>query len=199
MSHDVSVRICHRPKFNHLSIADFNVEKYIPADYERRTWEENQKKLRRSQKDLLNLPAPVWTLNNEDSIAVSLDDFKNKVLIINITGIGCGYCLASIPFLKQLKAEYGMDNKLEIIGIESWSRRESAVREYNRSKKFNYPMLVGTQKVIDDYQTGGSAPWFFILDEKRIVRKVVRGYSKGKTDIDILLAVEGLLKEHKKE
>lgn len=40
--------------------------------------------------------------------------------------------------------------------------------------------LDGDDKVIEDYRTGGAAPYFFLLDKEWIIRKVIRGYGMGK-------------------
>lgn len=44
MSHDINTMECIKPEFNKLAIQDFNIIKYIPADYEIRTKEENDKR-----------------------------------------------------------------------------------------------------------------------------------------------------------
>ena len=194
MSHNISVNECLQPEFNKLSIKDFNMIKYIPEDYEIRTAEENEnkKKAKTPKYDLTGKPAPKWTLNNPDCQPVSLNDFKSKVVVICITGIGCGACQAAVPFLQEFKTKFG-DNEVNLIAIESWSRRESAVKVYANKKQLNYPILTGTDQFIQDYQTGGSAPWFFILDKERIVQKVIRGYGGERTNKEILDAIAPLL------
>ena len=62
------------------------------------------------------------------------------------------------------------------MAFESWSRRETAVKAYKEKKQLNYTILVATDQTIKDYQTNGSAPWFFILDEQRVIQKAIRGY-----------------------
>ena len=56
-----------------------------------------------------------------------------------------------------------------------------------------YFLFSSFRKVIEDYRTGGAAPYFFILDKERIIRKVIRGYGMGKTDKEITEAIEELL------
>lgn len=192
MSHDISVVECRQAEFNRLSVADFDIEKYIPEDYERRTPEENARRHRKEPQELTGKPAPTWTLNNADSIPVSIGDFKGKVLVLCVTGIGCGACQAAVPFLKELETKFP-SGTVNLIAIESWSRRESAVKAYVAKKQLSYPVLVGTDAFIEAYQTGGSAPWFFILDENRVIRKSIRGYSSGKTDQEIVEGIAALL------
>lgn len=192
MSHDITVRECLQVEYNTLSLQDFNVAEYIPKDYEIRTLEENENKHKKPLHDLTGKPAPAWTLNNPDCQPISLNDFKSKVLVICVTGIGCGVCQAAVPFLKKLKAQF-YDTEVDLVAVESWSRRESAVKTYASKKQLNYTILTGTEQFIQDYQTGGSAPWFFILDKERIIRKAIRGYGNERTDKEILSTIASLL------
>lgn len=192
MSHDVSVRECLQMEYNKLSLQDFNFAEYIPKDYEIRTLAENENKRKKPLHDLTGKLAPAWTLNNPDCQPVSLNDFKSKVLVICITGIGCGACQAAVPFLKELKAKF-YDTEVDLVAIESWSRQENAVKAYAAKKQLNYTILTGTEQFIQDYQTGGSAPWFFILDKERTIRKAIRGYGQERTNKEILNTIASLL------
>ncbi|UVV61058.1 TlpA family protein disulfide reductase [Bacteroides thetaiotaomicron] len=101
-------------------------------------------------------------------------------------------CQAAVPFLKKLK-ELFSNEEFDLIAIESWSHNASAIRNYAKRKDLNYTILNATNKVIKQYQTGGAAPFFFILDQKRIIRKIIRGYSTENTDKEIINAIKELL------
>lgn len=92
-------------------------------------------------------------------------------MVICITGVGCGACQAAVPFLKELKSHY-QEGEVELVAFESWSRRESAVKAYKEKKQLNYTILVATDQTIKDYQTNGSAPWFFILMNKGLFKRL---------------------------
>ena len=141
---------------------------------------------------LIGKKAPGWILENIEAQPVSLADYKSKIILINFTGIGCGACQAAIPFLKQLKESFTSE-EFELIAIESWSRKVSAIRNYAKRKELNYTILNATNEVIKQYQTGGAAPYFFIVDQERIIRKVIRGYSNENTDKEIINAIKELL------
>jgi len=53
--------------------------------------------------------------------------------------------------------------------------------------------LGANEDVLKDYQTGHAAPWFFLLDDKHIVRKIFYGYSTERTGKEIEKAIEELL------
>ncbi len=122
---------------------------------------------------------------------VSLNDFKSKILMINITGIGCGPCVASIPFLKELKRSYNSED-FDLVAIETWMRRPHSIENYINKNGINYTMLCGTDEVVKDYQSL-AVPVFFILDEQRIVRYATTGYTQDKTEKEIIRTINGLL------
>lgn len=174
MSHETTVTTCSDVKINTLSIHDFQLSDYIPEDYTVRSYGDKDEPV--TVQNLTGKKAPDWTLYDMNDHTVGLKDLKSKVLLLNLTGIGCGACHASIPFLKELKETYNTDD-FELISIETWMRKPRSLRVYADKQKINYPFLCGTDEVVRAYQTGGAAPYFFILDEQRIIRKVIFGYS----------------------
>lgn len=193
MSHDISVSTYSNLEINKLSINDFNVADYFPKDYEIVKYGDLYKKNKDSTvSELTGKKAPGWILENIDAQPVSLADCKSKIILINFTGIGCGACQAAVPFLKQLKESFSSE-EFELIAIESWSRKVSSIRNYANRKELNYTILNATNEVVKQYQTGGAAPYFFILDQERIIRKVIRGYSKENTDKEIIHTIKELL------
>lgn len=190
MSHNISVETCCNVEINKETIDRFDVFDYVPQGYETKKYDYGVPS-RNMAANLTGKKAPEWTLNDIKESPVSLSDLKSKVILVNITGIGCGACQASIPFLKELKRKY-QEEDFELVAIESWSRMHS-LQNYAKRKELNYMFLDGDDKVIEDYRTGGAAPYFFILDKERIIRKVIRGYGMGKTDKEITEAIEELL------
>ena len=194
MSHDISVSTCSNLQINKLNIRDFNINDYFPKDYETVKYSDLHKKSgdSPSTSGLTGQKAPGWILENIDGQSLSLANCKSKVILINFTGIGCGACQAAVPFLKKLK-ELFSNEEFDLIAIESWSHNASAIRNYAKRKDLNYTILNATNEVIKQYQTGGAAPFFFILDQKRIIRKIIRGYSTENTDKEIINAIKELL------
>lgn len=193
MSHDISVSTYSNVAINKLTINDFNVTDYFPKDYEIVKYSDLHKKNKASTaSELVGKKAPDWILEDIEAQPVSLNDCKSKIILINFTGIGCGACQAAIPFLKQLKESFTSE-EFELIAIESWSRKVSAIRNYANRKELNYTILNATNEVIKQYQTGGAAPYFFIIDQERIIRKIIRGYSYENTDKEIINAIKDLL------
>ena len=193
MSHDINLTECINPVYNQLSLADFNLYDYIPKDYEvRHKKAMDSKKQTEKVYALQDKPAPQWTLTDIEDRPVSLADIKSKVVLLNFTAIGCGACQLAIPFLKELRNKYSAED-FELIAIESWSGKTSSRKGYVEKKGLNYPFLGATEEVLKDYKTGRAAPWFFLLDENHIIRKIFFGYSEERTSKEIEEAIEKLL------
>ena len=183
--HETSWLINNKPEFNIGNIEDFAASNYFPPDY---SIVGQQIK---TKKDMVGKTAPDWTLIDINNKSISLRDLKSKVLLIKFTGIGCGPCHASLPFTKRLVQDYSI-NDIEIISIETWSSDIDYIKSYVDKNKLNYKYLISTEEIRKSYQVN-EVPAFFIIDENRIIRKVILGYGEGVTDKEIRDAIEELI------
>lgn len=188
MSHSISTNTVSEVKLNGLDPAAFNLYDCFPTDYEIRMY--GQKK--RSTSALEGKKAPDWQLADTTGRLVSLSGLRGKIILLNLTGIGCGPCHAAIPFLNTLKGRF--PNDLDVVAIDTWGRKQSSIRNYIRHNAIRYLFLEGTPNIAKAYQTGGAAPYFFLLDENRVVRKMFFGYKVGESDKEIIRAIEALLR-----
>ena len=190
MSHNISVHVCLHPRLNPTGLKGFNLYDCFPKGYEiKRKGEQSARK----QPSLEGKPAPGWTLRDADGNSFSLGQVKSRVVLLNLTGIGCGACHASIPFLRRLKDRFPPAD-FELIAIETWGRPMHSIRNYIARNQINYRFLEGSKDLVNDYHTGGAAPYFFLLDEHRVVRKVFYGYSLENSEEAITQAIEELLR-----
>lgn len=189
MEHNISIMTCKDAKISKSKVDNFNAYDYIPKDYEIRKY--GDRKNRKSTSELVGKKSIDWTLNDADGEAVSLSDLKSKLVLINVTGIGCGPCRVAIPFLNDLKDKFNATD-LEVVALESWGRSERSMQNYIKKYKMNYLFLSSTDEVTKSYNSQ-SVPTFFILDNQRIIRNVFNGYSEKSTDEKIIKAIEKLL------
>ncbi len=179
---------CHGARFNTTRDTFFTATDYFPDGFE-------IVQLRREQKPdtstMTGMTAPDWTLKDMDEKLVGLKDLKARVVMIQFTGIGCGPCHMSLPFLRQLAGEYG-ESDLSLVSIETWSNNIEGIRRYRTANDLTHLFLLSEDAVTKAYGVK-SVPVFFILDEKRVIRKVVSGYSKDSTDSEIRAAIDALI------
>lgn len=189
MSHDISVTTCKSIVLNKGSLQDFVARDYFPADYAVKVM--GKVKMREVKNNLVGKVAPNWILNDVDNKTISLKQLKSKVLMIQFTSVSCGPCRASISFLKQLASEYN-EKDFDLVSIESWNRNSMVLKKYQARNGFNYDFLTSTPDVTRRYEIQ-AVPVFFILDENRVIRKIIRGYGKETTDKEIRNAINELL------
>ncbi len=190
MSHDISVWTSFDPEFNKPDIKDFRAADFFPPDYGIRQY--GYKTTDEKKSELLNSEAPEWTLRSADNQTLSLADLTSRVVLLQFTSVTCGPCKASIPFLKEINREYGPDD-FALVAIECSSKNINALRYYMDHNKFDYTFLQADKEVLKNYSIE-SFPVFFILDQTRIIREIIRGYAEGATDERIRAAVNKLLK-----
>jgi peroxiredoxin len=178
---------CKDVQLNKEKLEDFIPSKYFPSDFIIKERVRNQPAIR----NLIGMKAPDWTLIDSDKNSVALSNLKSQVLIIEFTGIGCVPCHSAVPFLKQLVNDY-QTKDFELVSIETWSQSNEVFKSYKDNNELNYKFLLSTKEVIKNYNAG-SVPLFFILDNKRVIRKIITGYSKGTTDKEIKEAINELI------
>ena len=188
MNHSTSFEKCTNIKLNTTSDVKFISKDYFPADFEIVQYKRGQRKF---ASNLLGKTAPEWSLMDTDQNFHKLSELKSKVLMIQFTGVGCGPCHHSLPFLKQLVEDY-KSKDFEFVSIEMWSNSMAGLKRYQEQNDFNFKFLKSEENVTNDYEVK-SVPTFFILDQNRVITKVLNGYVKGSTDKMILESINELL------
>jgi len=186
MPHDISIALCRDVELNKGKLSEFIASEYFP-DYPLRS----EVKKVKAKVDLLGEAAPNWVLNDVENKTVALEDLKSKVLMIQFTSVSCGPCKMSIAFLKELATEYS-ERDFDFVAIESFNRNSSVLQNYQERNLFSYKFLMSTEEVTEKYQIRAT-PVFYILDENRVVRRIIRGYGKGTTDKEIRDAINELI------
>lgn len=189
MSHNISVTICKDIKLNRLNINNFKLNDYFPENYKIIPYG------KRSSKPAVNRltgkPAPNWALVSTADSIVNIEQLKSKVLLIQFTSVNCGPCRLSVEFLKKVNESYSKSD-VDVIAIECTSKNLNVLKTYSKRNKFDYKFLLSTKEVTTDYSIS-SFPVFFILNEERIVQKVIDGYAKEHTDRKIKGIIESLI------
>lgn len=185
MQHSISESICSDFVYNPSGKGKIVAEDYYPADYVRRIKGEKSQK---ATGDMTGKKAPDWTLTDMKGQKVSLSGIKSKVILLQFTGIGCGPCKISIPFLNRLKKEYAV-NELEVLAVETWRRSKSSCEAYVKNQGIEYSFLTADKdtiaKLINDYQAGSGVPQFYLIGKDRTIIAKFQGYAEKATDAEI--------------
>jgi peroxiredoxin len=121
--------------------------------------------------------APDFELSNLSGKAIRLSDFSGKVIILDFFATWCPPCKAEIPHFVELKSEYG-DSGLEIIGVslDRGTNWDELLKKFASTYQINYPILKGTDKVVNAYGSIRAIPTTFVIDRNQVVKDKIIGY-----------------------
>jgi len=123
----------------------------------------------RPAKEAEAVPAPDFSLQDLRGNALSLADFKGKVLVINFWATWCPPCRREIPdFIAaydELKGE-----GLEIIGVSVDELPAASLLDWVKKMGITYPVALASEKIVADYEPGDYIPATIIVDREGLVR-----------------------------
>ncbi len=143
-----------------------------------------------------NLEGKIVTLTDEQ--------FKSKIILIDIWGTWCAPCRAMTPFLNEIYEKY-RGQRVEIIGIafEKPSDRNPLVtlKKYVKKNKIKYTILHAgflsepAQKIPQLASHLGSFPTEILLDRDGFVYHISVGYAGKRGQKNTKARIEELLKK----
>lgn len=124
---------------------------------------------------------PDFTLKRAtDGKAVSSDEFKGKVRIIDFWATWCPPCRREIPDFIALQKQYGPKG-LVVIGIAMDKQGASVVAPFVKENGMTYPVLIADDQVGAAYGNIMSYPTTFLVDRDGNVVKRYIGFTEKAT------------------
>jgi len=109
--------------------------------------------------------APAWTLKDVDGTTVKSSDFAGKVVILDFWATWCPPCKAEIPGFIELQKKYG-NKGLVIVGVSLDEGGSAAVKPFMQQLGMNYTVLMGDEKIVQDFGGFEGIPTTFVIDRK---------------------------------
>jgi len=146
----------------------------------------------------LNKPIPSFKLVTMNGDTISSKQIEGKVIVLNFWFIDCHPCIAEVPGMNKLTAEY-KNNNVEFLAI-TWETDKRVKEEFLKKYKLDFKIIPEARRYINNAMASGY-PTTYILDTKGIIREAWNGgstgdtagdeyYEKAKPVIDRLLKVQ---------
>ena len=118
--------------------------------------------------------APNFTLQDLSGKAVSLSDYKGKVVLIDFFATWCPPCRASVPMIERLHRTY-TDKGLVVLAISLDEGGWDYVKSFQSEYGITYAILKGTDDVAMKYMVR-TIPLIVLADKSGTVRKRILGF-----------------------
>jgi thiol-disulfide isomerase/thioredoxin len=134
-------------------------------------------------------PAAGWQLNDLNGKMVKSSDFRGKVVILDFWATWCVPCRVEIPHFVELQKQYG-DKGLTVIGVSLDERGVEVVKKFAKRFSVNYPIVIGNEKVAEEYGGIDAIPTTFVIDRQgRIVSRHIGYDDKAAFEKEIQLVL----------
>lgn len=121
---------------------------------------------------------------------VRLSDYRGKAVLLNFWATWCPPCKVEIPWFVDLQKQYAKDG-LVVLGVAMDDAGKDEIAKFASDMGINYPVLLGTERVGDEYGGVEALPTsFYIGRDGRIVSRSFGLRSHGEVEDEIKAALK---------
>ncbi|MCM0080300.1 TlpA family protein disulfide reductase [Geomonas sp. Red32] len=119
--------------------------------------------------------APQIKLSTTSGQAITLNNYRGYVLVMDFFATWCVPCRESIPHLIDLNRKYGRQG-LQVLGVSVDEGTDREVKDFIAARRINYPVAMGGEDMQTDYGLR-SIPTIYVINKRGMVAEKFQGYS----------------------
>lgn len=139
------------------------------------------------KKEMINDPAPQFTLTDLEGKKVSLSDYQGKVVVVDFWATWCGPCKASFPAMQKAVNKFKDNKDIVFLFVNTWQTeldKKKNAEDFIKENKYTFHVLLDTEnKVVADFKVGG-IPTKFVIDKAGNIKFNVVGFN-GSDDVAV--------------
>jgi|SRR5205809_1635765 len=122
---------------------------------------------------------------------MKLSDLRGKGVILDFWATYCEPCKIEMPWFVDLQKKYG-PHGLQIVGVDYEDVDEKTVSDFTKKMGINYPIVIGTDKVIESYGGMQGLPMTFFIDRSgKIIDRQLGLISESVIEDNIKKSLQG--------
>lgn len=118
--------------------------------------------------------APNFTGMTTKGETVNSKDLFGKKTLLNFSVIACGNCKQTLDYIN--KDDFQLTDNVSYVYINPEDDK-SRMEIYQKRTQVPFPIIASAEKIAKDYGVN-SYPKFFLVNEKGIIEKIVRGFDQ---------------------
>jgi peroxiredoxin len=122
----------------------------------------------------VGLPAPDFTFPDTHGKMISLSDYRDKVVLINIWATWCPPCVDEMPSMEKLYQKL-KGEKFEILAVSVDTSGLKVVDLFIKTHQLTFPVLIDSAGTIGAAYATTGIPESFIVNKKGILIKKIIG------------------------
>ena len=133
--------------------------------------------------------APDFELPSLDGKPIKLSDYRGKAVLLNFWATWCEPCKIEMPWFVDLQNKYGPQG-LQVLGVAMDDADPKDIAEFAQKVGVNYPIVIGKEKVGDDYGGVQYLPsTFYVGRDGKVVSRVFGLVSRSEIEDNIQKAL----------